>query len=52
MITDDMVTFIKNDLINFGLGVLVFILATLIIIFRKLIWVMTPVLIVFILFCL
>jgi len=43
MITDDMVTFIKNDLINFGLGVLVFILATLIIIFRKLIWVMTPI---------
>ena len=43
MITDDMVTFIKNDLINFGLGVLVFILTTLIIIFRKLIWVMTPI---------
>lgn len=43
MITDDMVTFIKNDLINFGLGVLIFILATLVIIFRKLIWVMTPV---------
>ena len=43
MITNDMITFIKNDLINFGLGVLVFILTTLIIIFRKLIWVMTPV---------
>jgi predicted RND superfamily exporter protein len=43
MITDDMVTFIKNDLINFGLGVLIFILATLIIIFRKLIWVIAPV---------
>ena len=43
MITDDMVTFIKNDLINFGFGVLVFILATLVIIFRKLIWVMTPI---------
>ena len=43
MITDDMVTFIKNDLINFGLGVLIFILATLVIIFRKLIWVITPV---------
>ena len=43
MITDDMVTFIKNDLINFGLGVLIFILATLVIIFRKLIWVMTPI---------
>ncbi len=44
MITDDMVTFIRNDLINFGLGVLIFILATLVIIFRKLIWVLTPVL--------
>ncbi len=43
MITDDMVTFIKNDLINFGFGVLIFILATLVIIFRKLIWVMTPI---------
>ena len=43
MITDDMVTFIKNDLINFGVGVLIFILATLVIIFRKLIWVLTPV---------
>ena len=43
MITDDMVTFIKNDLVNFGLGVLIFILATLVIIFRKLIWVMTPI---------
>ena len=43
MITDDMVTFIKNDLINFGVGVLIFILATLVIIFRKLIWVMTPI---------
>tara|TARA_B100001063_G_scaffold173066_1_gene162169 strand:+ start:5023 stop:7476 length:2454 start_codon:yes stop_codon:yes gene_type:complete len=44
MITNDMVAFIKNDLINFGLGVLLFILSTLIIIFRKLIWVITPVL--------
>ena len=43
MITNDMVTFIKNDLINFGFGVLLFILGTLVIIFRKLIWVITPV---------
>ena len=43
MITDDMVTFIRNDLINFGLGVLVFILITLIIIFRKIIWVLAPI---------
>tara|TARA_B100000035_G_scaffold278146_1_gene256894 strand:- start:13361 stop:15817 length:2457 start_codon:yes stop_codon:yes gene_type:complete len=43
MITDDMVTFIRNDLVNFGFGVLAFILITLIIIFRKLIWVVAPV---------
>jgi predicted RND superfamily exporter protein len=43
MITNDMVAFIKNDLISFGLGVLVFILATLVIIFRKIIWVIAPV---------
>ncbi len=42
MITDDMVTFIKSDLINFGLGVLIFILITLIVIFRKAIWVIAP----------
>ena len=44
MITDDMITFIKNDLINFGAGVLVFIIGTLILIFRRTIWVVTPVL--------
>jgi predicted RND superfamily exporter protein len=38
-----MVAFIKNDLINFGFGVLLFILGTLVIIFRKFIWVITPV---------
>tara|TARA_B100001121_G_scaffold212208_1_gene185856 strand:+ start:123 stop:2492 length:2370 start_codon:yes stop_codon:yes gene_type:complete len=43
MITDDMVSFIRNDLINFGFGVLIFILLTLIIIFRKLIWVVAPI---------
>ena len=43
MITDDMITFIKNDLINFGFGVLVFIFITLIIIFRKMIWVLAPI---------
>ena len=35
MITDDMITFIRNDLINFGFGVLLFILVTLVIIFRN-----------------
>ena len=43
MITDDMITFIKNDLINFGFGVLLFILVTLVIIFRKFIWVTAPI---------
>ena len=43
MITDDMINFIKNDLINFGVGVLIFIVVTLILIFRKLIWVITPI---------
>ena len=43
MITDDMITFIRNDLINFGIGVLIFILSTLVIIFKKLIWVIAPI---------
>ena len=43
MITDDMITFIKNDLINFGFGVLLFILVTLVIIFRKFVWVAAPI---------
>ena len=43
MITDDMITFIRNDLINFGFGVLLFILVTLVIIFRKLVWVAAPI---------
>ena len=43
MITDDMITFIKNDLINFGFGVLIFILVTLVIIFRKFVWVAAPI---------
>tara|TARA_B100001057_G_scaffold149111_1_gene149031 strand:+ start:1310 stop:3760 length:2451 start_codon:yes stop_codon:yes gene_type:complete len=43
MITDDMISFIKSDLINFGAGVLVFIIGTLVMIFRKLIWVITPI---------
>ena len=43
MITDDMITFIRNDLINFGFGVLTFIVLTLVVIFRKLIWVLAPI---------
>ncbi len=43
MIADDMMTFIKNDIIVFGLGVLLFIIATLWFIFRKLIWIIIPI---------
>ncbi len=43
MIADDMMTFIKNDIIVFGLGVLLFIVATLWYIFRKLIWILVPI---------
>jgi len=43
MITDDMMTFIKSDIIVFGLGVLLFIIATLWFIFRKLIWIIVPI---------
>ena len=44
MIIDDMITYVRNDLVNFGIGVLIFILATLIIIFRRFRWVILPVL--------
>ena len=38
-----MVSFIKNDIIVFGLGVLIFIIATLWFVFRKLIWIIVPI---------
>lgn len=44
MITDDMITYIKNDLIIFGVGVFLFLVGMLTIIFRKLRWVMLPLL--------
>lgn len=44
MISDDMVTFIKNDLLVFGIGVFVFLVAMLSIIFRKPRWVILPLL--------
>ena len=44
MISDDMVTFIKNDLLVFGIGVFVFLVVMLSIIFRKLRWVILPLL--------
>ena len=44
MIADDMMTFIKNDIIVFGAGVFLFIIATLWIVFRNIIWVFVPLL--------
>ena len=43
MIADDMMTFIKNDIVVFGIGVLFFIIATLWFVFRKLIWILVPI---------
>ncbi len=43
MIADDMMTFIRSDIIVFGLGVLAFIIATLWFVFRNLIWVVVPI---------
>ena len=43
MIADDMMTFIKSDIIVFGLGVLLFIIATLWFVFRKIIWIIVPI---------
>jgi predicted RND superfamily exporter protein len=43
MITDDMMSFIKSDIIFFGIGVLLFIIATLWFVFRKLIWIIIPI---------
>ncbi len=44
MIADDMITFIKNDLRVFGLGLLVFLVLTLFIIFRRTRWILLPML--------
>jgi len=44
MIANDMIRFIKNDLVNFGLGVFVFMVVMLSIIFRRLRWVVLPLL--------
>ena len=43
MIADDMMTFIKSDIVVFGLGVLLFIISTLWFVFRKLIWIIVPI---------
>ena len=42
MIADDMMSFIKNDIVVFGIGVLLFIIVTLWFIFRKIIWIILP----------
>jgi predicted RND superfamily exporter protein len=44
MIADDMITFIKNDLKVFGLGVLLFLIIMLFIIFRRIRWILLPML--------
>tara|TARA_B100001769_G_scaffold257433_1_gene235535 strand:+ start:752 stop:3220 length:2469 start_codon:yes stop_codon:yes gene_type:complete len=44
MIADDMMSYIKNDIIVFGIGVFLFIVATLWFIFRNLKWVVMPLL--------
>ncbi len=42
MIADDMMSFIKNDILIFGIGVLLFIVAVLWFVFKKIIWIIIP----------
>jgi len=44
MIADDMMTYIKNDIMVFGAGVFLFIICTLWFVFRSLLWVFIPLL--------
>ncbi|WKD48775.1 efflux RND transporter permease subunit [Microbulbifer spongiae] len=44
MITADMIAFIKSDLVVFGVGILAFIILTLLLIFRQPRWVLLPLL--------
>ena len=44
MIANDMMTYIKNDIVVFGIGVFLFIVATLWLIFRNIKWVIMPLL--------
>ncbi len=44
MIADDMMTFIKNDIVVFGAGVFLFIIFTLWFVFRSILWVIVPLL--------
>ena len=43
MIADDMMSFIKSDIVVFGIGVLIFIIVTLWFVFRKMIWIIVPI---------
>ena len=43
MIADDMMTFIKKDIIVFGIGVFAFIIITLWFVFRKILWIIIPI---------
>ncbi len=44
MIADDMMTYIKNDIMVFGAGVFIFIVCTLWFVFKNLLWVFIPLL--------
>ncbi len=43
MIADDMMSFIKSDIVVFGIGVLIFIILTLWFVFKKIAWVIVPI---------
>ena len=43
MIADDMMSFIKSDILVFGIGVLLFIIATLWFVFKKIVWIIVPI---------
>ena len=43
MIADDMMSFIKSDILVFGVGVLAFIIATLWLVFKKIVWIVVPI---------
>lgn len=44
MISDDLITYVKNDLKTFGTGVMFFLVITLWIIFRQIRWILIPIL--------
>ena len=42
MVVDDIISYVRSDLVTFGVGVLIFLIATLWIIFRQIRWVVIP----------